>query len=192
MARQLLGFLMFSMLCMPAAAVSEQPLRCAWDTCVPASVFVGRNEVPLKSLVPFRYWGFKVYVAALYVPDTVQNVPAELGAYPLHLVLYYYRGFTAPEFIASAEQTLAKNPAVDLQTLRDRLGRMNRHYRDVSAGDSYALEFDPESGLTLLSNGTAQVTISGADFARAYLGIWLSPYSISSSLTESLLGNNKG
>jgi len=191
-ARQLLGFLMFFVLSMPAAAAAEQPLRCAWDTCVPASAAVGRIEVPLRSLVPFRYWGFKVYVAALYVPHAVQDVQAELGAYPLRLVLYYYRSFTAPEFIESAEQTLVKNPAVDLQKMRDRLERMNRHYRDVSAGDSYALEYDPESGLTLLSNGAAQVTIAGADFARAYLGIWLSPYSISSSLTESLLGNNKG
>lgn len=160
---------------------------CAWDTCVKPAVVINGEEIPLRSLVPFRYWGFKVYVAALYAPVQVKRVEDELGVFPLRLELHYYRNFTARDFIDAAQQTLEKNPDVDLEKIGPQLALINAVYADVVPGDVYALEYDPAAGLTLLRNDAVQVTVPGRDFARAYLGIWLSPYSVSSSLTESLV-----
>ncbi len=159
---------------------------CAWNTCVPRSRVVGQVKLPLRSLVPFRYWGFKVYVAALYASSSVLNIEKVLGMSPMRLELHYYRSFTAEDFISSAQQVLGKNPNAKLAELQVQLEQINRLYQAVAPGDSYALSYDPAQGLTLSLNDEPKGTISGSDFARAYLGIWLSSYSLSSSLTEKL------
>ena len=161
---------------------------CAWDTCVPRSKVIGAAELPLRSLVPFRYWGFKVYVAALYASPSVLDIEKALGLLPMRLELHYYRSFTAEDFISSAQQVLEKNPNAKLAELQVQLEQINRLYQAVAPGDSYALSYDPAQGLTLSLNDNPKGTISGSDFARAYLGIWLSRYSLSSSLTEKLTG----
>jgi hypothetical protein len=162
--------------------------NCAWDTCVPRSRLVGASELPLRSLVPFRYWGFKVYVAALYASPSVLDIEKALGVSPMRLELYYYRSFTAEDFISSGQQVLEQNPNAKLTELQPQLEQINRLYQAVAPGDSYALTYDPAQGLTLSLNDSPKGTISGSEFARAYLGIWLSRYSLSPKLTEQLTG----
>ena len=86
------------------------------------------------------------------------------------------------------ENFLAKNDANDMRALRERLDRINSWYVDVKSGDSYELRYHPESGTTLVFNGTDVGTIEGDDFARAIFGIWLSDVCIDKSFRDKLLG----
>ena len=169
-----------------AAASGSAELACLWETCVPKEKNLEGMSLSLRGLAPFRYFGFRVYTAALYLPDEVKDVGSSLGLVPLRLEIHYYREFAAKDFRESGEEVLGKNPEVSIEKFRAELDEINSFYRPVVVGDSYALTFLPDRGLTLLLNDLPLGTVRGNDFARAYLGIWLSRYSLSSSFTEEL------
>jgi hypothetical protein len=193
-------FLLFAVLVTsPAMAESElgknpvvESKVCEWTTCVALQTVVSRQELPLRGLTPFRYWGFKVYVAALYAPASVGNIEESLGKVPMKLELHYYRSFSVQDFISSAQDVLEKNPTLDLKKLQPQIDTINRFYQAVNPGDSYALTYDPDTGLTLSLNGSPRGVVIGDDFARAYLGIWLSRYSLSPGLTKALTEKSVG
>lgn len=137
----------------------------------------------------FRWMSvIKVYEARLHLG--AGEPPAKVFAdIPVRLQLTYHRGFTAAEIIQGGDSLLARNVKGDtLDALRDRLELINRSYRDVRAGDSYALTYVPGKGTTLRLNGAPLVTIPGADFAAAYFRIWLGEDPISEPMRDRLLG----
>jgi len=106
-----------------------------------------------------------------------------------HLHLIYHRGFTAAEIVKGGDTLLARNvDAATLDSLRERLVRLNATYRDVKPGDSYTLTYVPGAGTTLRLNGSARITVPGHDFAAAYFRIWLGDKPINESLRDALLG----
>ena len=62
------------------------------------------------------------------------------------------------------------------------------YFRDVGAGDRYALTYQPDIGTTLSLNGEPLGTIAGSDFARAYFGIWLGDEPLRKKFRDRLLG----
>lgn len=165
---------------------TQEGSACVWDTCVPKKKTVDGQELSLRGHAPFRYWGFKVYTAALYAPVEIHDIESTLGSVPMRLEIHYYRKFSAKDFRESGEGVLKQNPGVNIAVFRPQLNEINSLYRPVRVGDSYALTFAPGKGLTLLLNDTPLGTVRGDKFARAYLGIWLSRYSLSSRLTRAL------
>lgn len=131
---------------------------------------------------------FKVYDVALHLGagESSGRIFADM---PTRLHLSYHRDFTAAEIVKGGDALLARNvDAATLAALRERLGLINRTYRDVKAGDSYTLTYVPDRGTTLRLNGAPLVTIPGHDFAAAYFRIWLGDDPISPSLRDTLLG----
>ena len=63
----------------------------------------------------------------------------------------------------------------DFEKLKERLSRIGAAYRNVQAGDRYALSYAP-----------------GADFAKACFSIWLGLRPLDEALTRSLLGGSRG
>lgn len=187
----LLPYLLSMFIFSNEALASERPgllaaSACVWDTCVPGQKTVIGQELSLRAHTPFRYWGFKVYTAALYAPEEITNIENALGSAPMRLEIHYYRKFSAKDFRESGEEVLGRNPEVNLSDFRAELDKINGLYRPVTEGDSYALTFAPGRGLTLLLNDAPLGTVQGDKFARAYLGIWLSRYSLSKDLTRAL------
>jgi hypothetical protein len=74
-----------------------------------------------------------------------------------------------------------------MESLRDRLDRIDRAYQDVRPGDRYALTYVPGRGTELSYNGKPLTVIEGADFAAAYFSIWLGEKPIDDGLKNELL-----
>ncbi|MGM0672848.1 MAG: chalcone isomerase family protein [Pseudomonadota bacterium] len=140
------------------------------------SVAIDDTTVPLRAGRLYRYTVFRVYVGALYVPEDVAPEAVLTADVPKRLELEYLRAISADDFRKSGNRLLEdQQDAETLAALADRLETFNAAYRDMEAGDRYALEYRPGHGTRLLQNGTPLVEVSGRDFAEAYFGIWLHP-----------------
>jgi hypothetical protein len=152
------------------------------------STAIGGKPVPLRNVALLRYMKFiKAYVAALYLPEDVkaENVLSDV---PKRLELSYLVAIKGPDFGKGAAPTLERNQSpTELAGLQRRIDLINATYKDVRAGDRYALTYLPGRGTELALNGTPLVIIEGADFAAAYFGIWLGRESIDDKLKHDLL-----
>jgi hypothetical protein len=130
---------------------------------------------------------FRGYVVGLYLPDGAEPAAA-LGDVPKRLEFHYFWDIPGPEFGKAGERVLARNvDGPTMKALRDRLDRIDRAYRDVKAGDRYALTYLPGKGTELSLNGAPLLVVEGADFAAAYFSIWLGGKPIDDGLKKELL-----
>lgn len=169
----------------PAAASTEiDGVRFA-DT-----VTIDGAAVPLRAGRLYRYTVFRVYVGALYVPADVAPEAVLTADVPKRLELEYLRSISADDFRRSGNRLLEdQQDAETLTALADRLDTFNAAYRDMEAGDRYALEYRPGRGTRLLQNRNELVEVPGRDFAEAYFGIWLHPEEpLSRRFRDTLIG----
>lgn len=168
-----------------AHAESNSPF-CEGEACFPAVVSPFDLTLKKATQARYRYYGFLVFDSALYLesPDVLKG--DFLGNKACALRLCYRRTLTAEEFRRSGSETLALNPTAPIVALRERVDRLQAQYVDMHDGDCYQLSFKPGTGTELSRNDVPQIVIPGDDFARSYLGIWLSPYSFSESLAKKL------
>ena len=165
------------------------PSVCREGFCFSAQGMVDSVPVTLRGVSTFRYWGFRVYTGALYMPASETSPDVVLREIPKKLLLRYHRSVSVQQFVEKSEEALKKDPQLSLDYLRPFLARIRSMYVPVKEGDSYAITYDPGQGaLRLFFNDRLQGTIVDPTFARAYFGIWLSDYSVSKSFTEELLG----
>lgn len=148
----------------------------------------GEDALALCSAALLRWKRIiKAYAAALYRDDCATPI-GSLGDGAIRLELSYFRGFSAEQFVAAAEQILERSfPPETLSPLRERIARMHVAYRAVEEGDRYALTYRPGSGTELALNGEPLVSVEGADFAGAYFAIWLGPDPADEGLKRRLL-----
>jgi hypothetical protein len=156
-------------------------------------------EVPGARLVMegaglFRWKYFlKVYAAAHYVGEDSKGLSADADV-PRRLEIAYFVGISGKDFGKAADELLADalSPG-QLAPLRERLGQLHRAYVDVKSGDRYTLTYLPNRGTELSLNGQPLALIEGADFARAYFGIWIGRRPIDAGLRDALLpGKGEG
>jgi hypothetical protein len=144
----------------------------------------------------FRWKYFlKVYAAAHYVGEDAKRQGADADAdVPRRLEIAYFVGISGKDFGKAAEELLADALSPEqLAPLRERLGQLHRAYVDVKSGDRYALTYVPNRGTELSLNGHPLALIEGADFARAYFGIWIGRKPIDAGLRDALLpGKGQG
>ena len=77
---------------------------------------------------------------------------------------------------------------MDFPALQERLDRIAAAYEKVGKDDRYELRYMPGAGTTLLLNDREIITLPGEDFARAYMGIWLSETPANKKFRDKLLG----
>ncbi|MBN1673837.1 MAG: chalcone isomerase family protein [Kiritimatiellae bacterium] len=128
-----------------------------------------------------------VYAAALYLPEgtaperVLEDVPKRLEVHYLH---------RTPKrlMIRTAEETLARNfsPA-QLEALRPNIDRLHAAYEDGRKGGMAALTYTPRGGMVFSIDGREKVRIAGAEFAAAYLRVWLGNPPNSETVKQQLL-----
>ena len=155
------------------------------------SVRIDNKQTPIRGAALLRWLKiFKVYVAALYLPDNSAPNDA-LADIPKRLEISYLVSIAGPDFGKGAEAVLERNNSPKaLARLRDRIDQLNAVYRDVQPGDRYALTYAPGQGTELSFNGQPLITIEGADFAAAYFGIWLGKDPIDLEMRSRLIGES--
>jgi len=176
------------LLCQPLQAAS----RSVADISFEESASIDGRQVPLRGVALLRWLNiFKVYVAALYLPEgsASNDVLADI---PKRLEISYLVSIPGPDFGKGAEAVFERSILPDeLAKLRNRIDRLNAAYLDVKPGDRYALTYAPGKGTELSYNGRPLIFIEGADFAAAYFAIWLGEDPIDGEMRSKLI-NGEG
>lgn len=136
-------------------------------------------------------WGllFDVYAGAFYLPEGITG-SQWTDNIPKRLELSYFRNFKAEEFSSASDKLLQDNLSnQEYRDLTERLQRFYQLFKDIKPGDRYSITYRPETGTELRLNGELLGTAPGADFAVAYLGIWLGPQPINEGFRDRLLRN---
>jgi hypothetical protein len=152
-------------------------------------VKAGDSTLMLRGYGLLRYMVFiKAYVAAFYLPESSRS-EAALGDIPKHLEIEYFHDITAQDFAKATTSSISRNLSLTtFQRLKPKIEEFNTLYRDVKAGDRYALTYVPGKGTTLSWNGQPLGTVAGEDFAVGLFGIWVSPNPLDTDLKRLLLG----
>ena len=144
------------------------------------------NGLGIRKATFFR---IKVYVGALYLAHPSADAAAILAAdQPNEIVLHFLWHVTTGElrdawregFKASAPQALAP--------LHGRIAELNGWMHGIGSGHTMTFAYRPGQGIEYQLDGTRAGTLPGADFARAFLGIWLGPKPPGQALKAGLLG----
>ncbi len=148
----------------------------------------GQTRLALTGTAMLK-WGllFDVYAGAFYMPEGISG-SQWTDNIPKRLELSYFRNFKAEEFSSTSDQLLRDNLSnQEYQALTERLQQFYQLFKDIKSGDRYSLTYHPETGTELRLNGELLGTAPGADFAVAYLGIWLGPQPINEEFRDRLL-----
>ncbi len=133
---------------------------------------------------------FKGYVAALYLGKG-HNSGDVFKDIPKSLVIEYFHGIAAQGFISATQQGFKNNLSKEqLEAIDQRARAFYSLYRDVQPGDRYSFNYITGKGSELALNGKVLGTVSGLDFANAFLSIWLGPNPLDKNLKKALLGVN--
>lgn len=165
-------------------ASQSKESNCLKESCFTLHSSLEGQGVELRGMALLRYWGFKVYSAALFL----RAGDSPLADVPKAFTLKYHRDFSAEDFINSGREVAQRNQEIDFKSVEAGFKQMDRLYRPVKQGDSYTLTYVPGKGTSLFLNDQYLGTVPGADFAKSYFGIWLSQeYSLDEDFTSALL-----
>lgn len=136
----------------------------------------------------------KVYVAALYLEQKANAAEAALGNKGVkRMALHIMRDLKAEVFSGALHDGLtANNSAADLAKIEDKIKEFNGILGGVGGvkkGDLVQLDYLPVAGTRVVINGDTKGSISGEDFFRSLLKVWLGEKPIDADLKKTLLGS---
>ena len=138
-----------------------------------------------------KFW-VDVYVGSLYLPQRSEDVAAILsnpGPWRMQLD-FVYKEVARQKLLDSWREGFENNQ--DAESLRQLQPRIDDFYRlfgsSAVAGDRYRFDYNPANGTRLSKNGNTLGVISGEEFSKALLEIWLGNYPADKGLKKGLLG----
>ncbi len=151
---------------------------------MPDSVDVGGAKLVLNGMGvrEATIMSIDVYVAGLYLPAKSRNAGAILAAdQPWRLSMKFVRDVDAEKLNGAWKEGLGSKGGANLRKLA---GYMS----DVSKGDTMTFTYVPGAGVEVKVKGRVKGTLAGADWAKAFLGIWLGGSPPNAGLKEGMLG----
>jgi len=117
-----------------------------------------------------------VYVAALYVPH-VSHDPQSLidPATPAELTLHFVRNVGVGDLKNAWKEGFEKVAKDRMATLGARVNLLNSWMSDIKTGQTLSFQRLPGTGIQVSVNGAVKGTVTGDDFSRAFVSIWLGP-----------------
>lgn len=134
----------------------------------------------------FRWWGFQVYRASLWVGPRGLD-PARLGALPFALELRYARALVGRDIADESARLIARLGLGSAEQRSRWLAAMRRLFPDVRAGDRLTgLYLDDPPRTEFFRDGLLLGSVPGPAFAQAFFAIWLSARSPAPALRRAL------
>ncbi len=133
---------------------------------------------------------FRIYVAALYLPQPNTSAERILDQLPANRLLmhFVYDEVSKHKLDDAWEEGFRANLSESaLLRLRDRLERFKNLFFTLHGGDQVWLDYVPQQGTRVSINGEPRGVIGGSDFSRALLSVWLGPNPVTGSLKKALL-----
>lgn len=143
-------------------------------------------QAQLRGASRFRYYGFHVYDAQLWVSPGFD--PAKWANQPLALCLIYARSLKASDIADRSIQEMRRQTTVSDADAQRWDQAMTAAFADVRSGDRLTGLNQPGVGASFFLNGQATQTIKDARFAELFFGIWLSSATSAPALRRELLG----
>ena len=132
---------------------------------------------------------FKVYVAGLYVENTMRDAAALLSSNQMKSIrLHMMRDVKGTQISDSIRDGFQRNSAAQQEKLKTRLDQLAGMFSDVSEGEEIALTWLPDKGTKVTVRGTDRGTIEGRDFADALFAVWIGPNPVQDDLKKALVG----
>ncbi len=138
------------------------------------------GQVQLQGLGRLNFWGFHVYDANLYRGTTKDSQEFALE-------LKYQRSFSG-EAIANRTADEMKNLGVSDAQATAWGNELATILPNVEPGQTIAAVYIPKQGTSFFYEGRKISQIQGADFAKAFFGIWLDSKTSAPKLRAELLG----
>lgn len=133
-----------------------------------------------------RFLGLRVYGAKLWVVEGFK--PDDYVRHPVALELEYARELVGKLIAERSLVEMKKVGRVPDDKAAPWLAAMEQTFPDVKAGDRITGVYRPDEGMRFYVNGKEANEIRDAEFARLFVGIWLSPRSSEPALRRALLG----
>jgi hypothetical protein len=182
-----------ALLCSLGALAQAQPTELEGVKLAP-SAQVGPTTLVLNGAGLRTRVFFKVYVAALYVPQKTtdaQVLLADKG--PRRMVISMLRNVDAATFAQALTDGLRDNHTeAQLAAMKAQSEALVTNLKlagEARKGDAIHFEYTPELGTRIIVNGQARGNpIAGADFFNAVLRVWLGDKPADADLKTGLLG----
>lgn len=130
-----------------------------------------------------------VYVAALYVTKASREPqPLIDPGTPAELTLHFVRNVGVGDLRNAWKEGFERVAKDQMATLGDRVTLLNGWMSDMKTGQRLDFVRLPGTGIQVSVNGAVKGTITGDDFSRAFVSIWLGPEPPNSELKSGLLG----
>ena len=155
---------------------------------------VGGAELVLNGAGLRKRAFFQVYAIGLYLPQKNSDARAVLEQPgPKRVHIHMLRNVGAEAFTeALAEGIRANHSEAEAKALEPRLGELAAimaQLKEAKKDMAIALDWQPATGTVLLVNGAPHgKPISGEDFYRALLRIWLGDKPVQDDVKKALLG----
>jgi hypothetical protein len=137
--------------------------------------------------------GFKIYIAALYLPK--QNKYAEQilrGNQPSRLSMRLLHNMTSAQFTDTINRTLHDTltpaQALPLASRVEQLLAAFATVNEMQAGSEIVIDYEPAAGTRISLNGETKASIPGADFNQGLLRMWIGDHPRDAALKQALLG----
>lgn len=155
---------------------------------MPDSATVGGQSLVLNGMGLREKYFVDVYVGGLYLPSkTTSSSNAISQAGPKRISMHFiYKEVTAEQMGETFTEGLEKqgNPP----ELAARMAKLDSLLTDVHKGDVVVLDYVPDTGTSLVINGTTKGTIEGADFMQAIWAIYIGDNPANKKLKQGMLG----
>jgi len=148
---------------------------CQDGACFPVSLELESKKLSLRNTALYRFWGFRVYTAALYAKSDFDATT--LFENDLALSLYYHRSVSSADFRESSLKLLDRNPAYIASSMQKEISTFISLLEGIESGQVYTMLWKPADGLELYLDGKKKGTLKNPFLGRLYLEIWLSNFS---------------
>ena len=131
-----------------------------------------------------------VYAAGLYLERKSQNGKAiAASAQTKQLVLHFVRDVDRDDIVGAWNEGFSKNTN-NVAAIQSQINQLNSWMTDMKDGQQMVFTFHKEGQMKLKVQvkGTTKGTITGDDFARVFLLIWLGDHPPNTGLRDGLLG----
>lgn len=178
-----------ALLALPAAAAALEIER----VNVPESIAVAGVEQPLVlngAGVRKRFF-IKVYVGALYLPaqeTSVEKILGSAGAKSVRMHVLYDEIEARKLADAWTDGVKANQNETEFEALAARLAEFNAMFRTVRRGNVMRIDLLPNGDTRVTIGEEPRGTVTGADFQRALLKIWLGDNPVDGELKRAMLG----
>jgi hypothetical protein len=129
------------------------------------------NGLGMREATVFKV---NIYIAALYLSKTSADANAILAApAPYELILHFVRNVDASDIDKGWAEGFDRNARAQMPALQERVATLAKWMTDINSGQRLQFSFKPGVGLQVRVNDAMKGTISGDDFGRTFLSIWL-------------------